>query len=183
MTTGTHEPAVAFTEDGAIYRLGNGHVIEYRLKNGIYYHSDTPEAVINALELTRSCRRRVRLHYGDAGSGRDWLEEHDVEGYIENSIGPLRVPILVHNRRSHGGGALMDQAIVKIRWTTGGVLYQHTNYRHGEFCIREIGLEETFHGGKLRESGYSHAVDVDGKTQAIFKSMAAARHYLKKMIG
>ena len=183
MTVSIDKPGVIFTEDKAVYTVGNGNVINYRQVNGIYYHLDTHDAVVKALESARSCRSRVRLYYGDTETGRDWLEENDVEGYIGNSVGPLKVPLLIHNRRSHGGGALLDQCIIKVRWTSGGLLYQHPQYHAGQFVIREIGPYETFHDGNLRAHGYSHAVLVDGQVHANFKSMAAARRYLRKMIG
>ena len=104
-------------------------------------------------------------------------------GYIANSIGPLKVPLLVHNCRSQGGCALLDQCLVKIRWTTGGVVYQHPMYHTGTFTVREIRPEEADNHESLRENGYTHAVDVDGKNHANFRSFKAARNYLRKMIG
>lgn len=188
MTASAEKSAVVFTPSGALYTVPNGNVIEYKKVNGVFYHVDTADAVVRALEQARSCRQRIRIYYGEtdpskADVGRDWLEEHDVEGYIGNSLGPLKVPLLVHNRRSHGGGALLDQCIIKIKWTSGGIIYRHPRYNHGQFTIREIGPEDAFHGGGLREQGYTHAVDVDGKNHANFKSVAAARRYLHKMVG
>ena len=183
MATTTGESSVAFTKDGAVYRPGNGNTINYKKVGGIFYHVDTPDAVVEVLERARSCRQRVRLYYGDKTIGKDWLEENDVVGYIGNSIGPLKVPLLIYHRRSHGGCALLDQCLVKIRWTTGGVIYQHPMYHTDMFTVREIGPEEAGYDGNLRESGYTHAVDVDGKIHANFRSLKAARHYVRKMIG
>jgi hypothetical protein len=122
---------VEFTDTGAIYRPGNGNVIRYKRVNGIFYHVETPDAVVKALEHARASRQRIRVYYGDSKTGRDWLEEHDVEGYVGNSTGPLKVPLLIYNRRCHGGGALLDHCIVKVKWTRGGVLYQHPAYDAG----------------------------------------------------
>jgi hypothetical protein len=183
MAASSETSGVIFTDDKATYRPGNGNVINYKRVGGIYYHTDTPDAVVRALEQARSSSQRVRLYYGDAETGRDWLEESDVTGYVRNSVGPLKVPILVHNRRSHAGGAILDRCLVKIRWTSGGIIYQHAQYHAGSFVIREIGPNETFHDGNLRDKGFTHAVDVDGKNHANFQSMAAARRYLRKMIG
>jgi hypothetical protein len=91
-----NSPTVEFTETGAIYRPGNGQTIHYRRVNSIFFHAQTPDAVVQSLESARSRRQRVRLYYGDFQTGRDWLEEHDVEGIIGNSMGPLRVPLLIH---------------------------------------------------------------------------------------
>jgi hypothetical protein len=176
MTTANETSAVVFTDDGAIYRPGNGHTIEYRKVGGIYYHVQTPDAVIEALESARSRRQRVRIYLGDAKTGRDWLEECDVTGYIGNSLGPLRVPLLINNRRSTGGSALLDHCIVKIKVTSGTILYQHPSYHLGTFTIREITS-----GNELRAKGYSHAVDLDNSNHANFKSLAAAEKNIRRM--
>ena len=177
MSIASQESGVVFTENGAIYRPGNGHVIEYQRKNGIYYHQDTPEAVVRALEQARSTRQRIRIYLGDTKSGGDWHEEHDLSGYVGSSMRPLKVPLLVFNRRSFGGGAILDHCIVKIRWASAsGIVYQHPTYYHGEFTIAEIPS-----GDRLRENGYTHAVTVNGLIHANFRSRQAAERYVRKM--
>jgi len=180
MTTAT-QSSVKFTETGAVYQPGTGHTIEYKKANGIYYHVATPYAVVRALEQARSSRKRVRIYLGDTKTGRDWLEEHDVEGYIGNSMGPLKVPLLIHNRRSFGGPALLDNCVVRIKWTTGGVLYQHPTYHIGTFMIRKIGPNDNIGGQILLGLGLTHAVDVDGKNHANFKSRKAAERFVWRM--
>jgi hypothetical protein len=178
--------SVEFVNDEAeaVYRPGNGNTIRYRRFNGIYFHADTPTAVVQALNTARQARTRVRLSYGDAETGRDWLEENDVEGTIGNSMGPLKVPLLIHSRRSSGGPALLDHCIVQIKDTRSGrVLYRHPKYHTGTFAIREIGPDEMCGNTNLRELGYSHAVDVDGTSHANFRSRKAAERFVKKMIG
>lgn len=179
MTAASEKSSVEFTEFGAIYRPGNGHVIEYKKVGGIFYHKDTPDAVVRALEHARSTRQRIRIYYGDTQTGRDWHEEHDVEGTIGNSMGPLRVPLLIRNRRSTGGPALLDHCIVKIKATgSGRILYQHPNYSAGTFTVREISRDDD-----LRAKGYTHGVQVDGQNHGNFKSLAAAQRYVRRMIG
>jgi hypothetical protein len=181
MTTAAEKASVEFTETGAVYKPGNGHEIEYKKLGGVYYHVATPDAVVRALEQARSSRQRVRIYLGDTKTGRDWLEEHDVEGYIGNSTGPLKVPRLIPSRRSLGGPALLDHCIVRVKWTTGGILYQHPSYHTGTLTIRQIGPNEEIHGEKLLALGYSHAVDVDGRSHANFKSLKAAERYLRRI--
>jgi hypothetical protein len=178
----TH-PRVVFNDNGAIYRPGNGRVIRYRKVGGIYYHANAPDAVVEALEQARARRQRIRIHYGDARTGRDWLEEHDVEGRFGNSMGPLKVPLLIHNSRSHGGSALLDHCIVRIKTTgnRGRVLYKHPRYHAGSFSIREIGAADACHGENLRRKGFTHAVDVDGQNHANFRSLAAAERFVRRM--
>ena len=58
------------------------------------------------------------------------------------------------------------------------------NPREGIFGSprREIDLDETCHGERLRDGGYTHAVDVAGHAHAHFRSLAAAQKYVKKLI-
>jgi hypothetical protein len=178
--------SVEFVNDGAeaVYRPGNGNTIHYRRHNGIYFHADTPLAVVQALNSARQSHTRIRLSYGDAKTGRDWLEEHDVEGTVSNSLGPLKVTLLIHSRRSSGGPALLDHCIVKIKETRSGrVLYRHPKYHTGSFAIREIGPDEMCGTTNLRERGYTHAVDVDGRNHANFRSPQAAERYVRQMTG
>ncbi|MCE9534148.1 MAG: hypothetical protein K8T89_23975 [Planctomycetes bacterium] len=181
MTATADKPGVVFTADGAIHTLSNGNVIRYRKVKSIFYHAATPAAVVRALETARSCRRRIRLYYGDTAKGKDWLEEFGMEGTLGNSMGPLKVPILLANRRSLGGPALLDHCIVKVEWTKGGILYQHPRYHTGTFTIREIGPDETCGEGNLRAKGYTHAVDVDNQNHANFRSVREAERYVRRM--
>jgi len=175
------QSSVEFSESGAIYRPGNGHVIEYRKVNGIYYHKATPDVVVQALEQARARRQRIRIYLGDVTTGRDWLEEHDIEGTIGNSMGPLRIPLLIHSRRSHGGPALLDHCIIRIKRTTGGVLYQHPTYYTGMFTIRQINPDDAIGGEKLQDHGLTHAVLVNGQRHANFRSLKLAERYVRRM--
>jgi hypothetical protein len=175
---------VEFLNDGAeaVFQPGNGHTIHYRRHEGIYFHAQTLLAVVQALTTARQARTRIRIRLGDATTGRDWHEEFDVEGYVGNSTGPLKVPLLIHNRRSLGGGAILDHCIVRIIETrTGFVMYSHPAYRAGTFTIREIGPDEMCGNENLRDRGYTVAVDVDGMNQANFKSLKAAERFVRKM--
>jgi hypothetical protein len=97
--------------------------------NGTTYHDDTPRAVIDVIEGARGSGQRLRFHWGDVTTGQDWGDRHDVAGRIGRSMGPTKVPLLLHNVRSIGGGAILDHCIVKITTSAGGhVLYQHPKY-------------------------------------------------------
>ena len=185
MAATTGNSGVIFTIDGAIYTVGNGNVVHYQRIDGIYYHIETPASVVEVLEQSRQCRKRIRVYYGDKVTGRDWLEEHDVEGCVGNSMGPLKVPLLVHNRRSHGGPAVLDRCIVKIKEAgkTGNTLFQHPSYHTGTFAIREIGPSDDCGGINLVAKGYTHAVHVNGTNHANFRSRQAAERFVAKMTG
>lgn len=181
MSAASEKSSVEFTESGAIYQPGNGHTIQYKKVANIYYHIETPDAVVWALEHARSSRQRVRIYYGDTQTGRDWLEDHDVEGTIGNSMGPLKVPLLIHSRRSMGGPALLDHCIVRIKLTAGTVIYQHPQYHTATLTLRDISPNEVVHGEKLLDHAYTHAVDLDGQPHANFKSLASAQRYVRRM--
>jgi len=176
--------SVEFVNGGAeaVFKPGNGGTICYRRHDGIYFHEQTPVEVVQALNAARQARTRIRLYYGDTETGRDWLEEHDVAGTLGQSPGPLRVPLLIPNSRSTGGPALLDHCIVKIKESRlGRVLYEHPSYHTGTFTVREIGPDELCGNENLQALGYTHAVDVDGRNQANFRSLAAAQRYVRKM--
>lgn len=175
------KPAVVFNGDSAIYHVSNGNVIHYRRVGGIFYHVETPEGVVQALEEARSRRRRVRISYGDRESGRSWLDEYGIDGYIGNSTGPLKVPLLIYNRRTRGGPALLDHCIVKVKWTRGRVLYRHPGYHTGVFTVRLIGPCEQCAGENLCAKGFTHVVAVDGESRAHFRSARAAERYVDRM--
>lgn len=151
---------------------------EYNVVNGTSYHIETPAAVIDVLERARQNRTRLHVSYGDAATGKDWLEEFDAHGYVGRSMGPVRVPLLVANRRSLGGGAMLDHCIVRIRSSVGGrVLYQHPAYHFGTLAIRPKAEPVTIPDGRVL------TIDVvqDGKVHAAFESVEKARRWVHKL--
>ena len=105
------------------------------LKTGLdtCYTADTKPAMIELLESLIATQTRCRFHWGEVSgdkAGLDWGDCHDVEGRIGRSTGNIKIPLLIYNRRSSGGGALLTANIVKITATQGGrVIYEHPNYR------------------------------------------------------
>ena len=155
----------------------------YQIVNGTSYDQRTPDAVIRVLENARQSRTRLHISLGETDNergklGRDWLEEHNITGTVSRSMGPVKVPLLIANRRSLGGGAILDHCIIRIRASNGGrVLWQHPKYHHG---VLEIRRKE--HPVELRD-GRVLTVDVlrDGKLHASFESMEKARHWVHKL--
>lgn len=102
--------------------------------NGTTYGGQTPKEVIKILdEFHRSAHRhpgaRLRLTYGDPDTGHAWGGEPDT-GYIGRSTGTVKIPLVIHNRRSMGGGGVLDHCIVRIELAAGGhVLWQHPKYQ------------------------------------------------------
>ena len=106
---------------------------EYWRIDGTYYHIETSPMICKLLEKIRKDGTRVRFHWGDTITGRDFGDSYDVEGRLGRSSGPVKVPILLHNRRSMGGSHILDHCIVKIVETKGKrVIYQHALYHTEE---------------------------------------------------
>ena len=152
--------------------LNNGNTIRYvRLDSQTCYHETTPEAVRRVLENARVNRERIRVFYGDTDTGRDWCEENDTQGRVGRSTGNIKIPLLLHNERSMGGGALLDHCVVKIM-RGKCVLYQHTRYNNGTWSIHPP-----------TSSGYFASVHRDGKECAQFKKAGQAERFIAYMQG
>ncbi len=80
----------------------------------------TPDEVVAILENARQTWTRLHVSLGDSESGRDWIEENMVHGVIGRSTGSIKIPLLIHNRRSLGGPGLLDHCIVRIRTSSCG---------------------------------------------------------------
>jgi len=146
--------------------------------NGTTYHEETPDEVIRVLENARQNRTRLHISLGDQQTGRDWLEEFETHGYVGRSMGPIKVPLIVANRRSLGGGSILDHCIVRIRTSAGGrVLWQHPSYHHGQLQLRHKTEPVTLPDGRTL------TVDVlcDGELQSAFENITKARRYISKL--
>lgn len=136
------------------------------------FHKDTNEQVQRALETAKATGARVRVWYGDTTTGKVWPEEHDVLGYIGNSTGPVKAPLLIHSKRSIGGPAMLDHCIVRIDTTSGTTLYKHPAFDVGNW--------------KLKYSAAGVSVLLNGGTHAVFNAEKAehrARCYIAFMKG
>lgn len=155
-----------------------------------HFNPRTPPEVVRILEECRISRnerrpgRRIRVRYGHTRGpkvGLDWLEEYDVEGTIGRSTGRIKVPLMIHNSRSTGGQAIMDDCIVRIIDTkTHKVLYSHPKYRHPKFTVRVSGPSANPFPPTCR-SEMPAVVMADGKLHASFPSRRAAEAWVKKM--
>lgn len=149
----------------------------YRYVNGIRYRSLTSGSVIETLEWARKNSTRVHISYGDKDTGRDWLEENDVKGYIAWSRGSVKVPLLLPTRRSKGGLNILDHCIVRIRTSPGGsILYQHPFYNYGDLEIRPMSDPLVLDGRTLRVE-----VTCDGKFHVAFEDIHKAVRWAKKL--
>lgn len=101
---------------------------DYKItESGTAYHLDTPDHLVELLEKLRENQTRITVDYGDVNTGKSWGEIHDISGRIGRSNGKFKIPLLIHNSRSWGGGGLLDHCILSIKCSNkndGGVLYR-----------------------------------------------------------
>lgn len=136
---------------------------------GTFYSIETPLEVIQVLENARVNGTRLKIYLGDKKTGRDWHEEHERFCYIGRSNGTYKVPLAISKSNSHGGGALLDNAIVKIsRVSDGKVLYQHPKYKSPKIEIKE-------ESNVPSDFGYTHTLYISGKVYSNHKSLKSAQ--------
>ncbi|MBP1309205.1 hypothetical protein JOD82_002225 [Paenibacillus sp. 1182] len=117
-----------------------GELETYKALNGIYYNGETPDSLIRVLDDAYRAGTRCRFFYGDQETGYDMADENLTIGTIGCSMGEVKIPLLLANRRSYGGSRLLDQCIVKVVSTKSGkVLWQHQSYKKPEFEIIQRG--------------------------------------------
>lgn len=152
-----------------IYFETDAHGATYQIIGGTAYHLQTPAAVIRVLENTRHNGKRIRIFYGDMETGRDWCEEYDTIGTIGRSMGKIKIPLLIKNSRSMGGGAILDHCIIKITEAAGGrVLYQASNY-----TPPAVGITDQGEKAVIRFA----CVGRDNITRACFETREKAKKY------
>ncbi len=152
----------------------NGHSTTYKIsENGTAFHEQTDGKICDILDRYINNRNRLKLYFGDVETGRDWHEELDTTGTIGRSSGTIKVPLLLANTRSTGGGAILDHCIVKIKDTKKGtVLYQNPNYQKSTFEIVE---------SDMKEKGYTHNVNINGQIYSRHKTELSAKRLINKL--
>jgi len=109
--------------------------------NGLYFNENTPVDVCRII-TTIGRNTRIRVWYGHE-NGKSWSEENDIMGYIGRSTGTKKIPLLVNNSRSSGGGALLCDCIVKIVETgTNKTVYQHPEFSQPVFSVSDGDMDK-----------------------------------------
>ena len=115
----------------------------YQVCNGTYYHQDTKKEVIQWLETSRERKQRIRIFYGSDGTA--WNEENDVLGHVGRSTGTTKIPLLIYSARSMGGGAILDNRIIRIdtKASNGKIVavYQDNSVKFDHFSIGPSDME------------------------------------------
>ena len=133
-----------------------------RHTSGLYFPDTTPEPVKTALRYLVGTETRVRIFLGNVETGKTWSEEHDCVGRISRSMGPCKVPLLIHSRRSMGGSAIMCDSVLGIMSKGRGSVtwhYKAANFDNGVWTAKAI---RKIHDGRH----YTGAVYRDGKIYA-----------------
>ena len=110
----------------------------YKELNGYHFNVATPDAVCEALSgIDRDTR--IRVWYGHPVTGKSFDDIFDTTGYVGRSCGgALRVPLLINNKRSTGGGSILCNCVVKVVETRSKkVIYQHPNFSQSTFTTRD----------------------------------------------
>lgn len=137
-----------------------------------YFHDETPLKLQTLLLKLQKEKTRVRLFYGDVKTGFAWAEENEIIGTIGNSTGSLKIPLIINNARSMGGGAILDHCIVGILTKKDGFVYMVHGFNTGKFTSRVSELV-----------GYATEVIHNNVVHARFKNFMNAKNYCAFMMG
>lgn len=166
---------------------GNGNIGFYRDYDGLFLEVaryDVKENVTRIfpqvdgkmaaiLKGSMQGKYRLRFWYGDIDTGKAWDEEYEVTGRVGRSCGNVKVPLLINNSSSLGGGELMTSHIVRI----DDIEERRTLYKHDNFHTSSYKIEENHKGG--------YDV-VDGDTGTVYRNnvtLKQAERYVGFMTG
>ena len=174
-------------------KLSNGNTLYYVERNGMFFsvgiflgnegklkvYDNVNERLMDVLSNARKYGYRVRIWYGDRQTGRSWNEEYDVTGRVGRTSGEIGIPILVHNKRSWGGGAILVGSIIRI----DDIEDHKTIWKVDNFHVEEMNvcpndsLELPWKVEKLNEE------TKQWQTEACFKTEIQARKWVEFMEG
>lgn len=138
-----------------------------------FFDPDTAPEVQRILEAYRLSRKPLRVFLGDAQTGRDWMEEHDVMGAIGRSMGPVKIPLLV-TKGQDGGCGLLTACIVRLVDASSMLeVYRHPSYHLPALDI--VPCTDT--------KGFVEAVLVNGEVHARFRKAGQAVKWVEFMQG
>ena len=172
-----------------VIHLGNGNSFEYVSHDGTWFRYGKNiqnegwkykenEKLWKVLSSLVHSGRRVRIWYGDRETGRSWNEEYEVTGTIGRSTGKIAVPLLIKNSRSCGGGALLDDCIIRI----DDIKEKRSIYRLDNFHVEKLEVEiESGSEYPYRVMQYKDSGEV--QNVANFKDSNDAIHWVDFMNG
>ena len=152
----------------------------YKEVKGFFFAENTPQEVCDAIVKAYEQKLKVRIYMGDVKTGRTWNKEHDITGTVGRSTGSIKVPLLIATSRSMGGGEIMTDCILRIRFANGygfGMdLYRADNYVQSTFKIIELSEYPQFAQG-----GYTHGVIINGEFYSRHRTERAAKMLVSKL--
>ena len=129
----------------------------YKVVDGISFHPETPDKVCRILANYCGDRnQRVRIFLGDNETGKDWLEVWKTIGYIGRSTGIHKIPLMILRKDSLGGGAILDDCIVKIT-VDKQIVYRDSIVFRDRVQTQTVEVEKKLTGwqqAKLRVGGF-----------------------------
>ena len=141
------------------------------------FNNETSDKVKECLEHCYNSKLRIRIWYGDTATGVSWLEEYDVTGTIGRSTGKQKIPLLIKNSRSSGGGGILCHCIIRIDIISS----RRTIYEHPLFYVPTLGVYPNL--DEDTKTKYPFIVLKYGTIQARFKSEKQATNYIDFMLG
>lgn len=85
-----------------------------KVVNGITFNNETPNELCVIISNLIGNNKRYRFDYGDTETKKSWNQVYDIDGYIGRSTGTTKIPLLIHNKRSIGGGQILTNRILSI---------------------------------------------------------------------
>ena len=152
---------------------------EYFRHGDFHFKEGTSLEVADVINEALKANRRLRFWFGDTETGKAWVEENDVIGYIGRSSGTVQIPLAVFSRRSFGGDALMTQAIVRI----DDIAKKKTLHVHPKFSTGVIEVHKMLRPREFNGIEYSHELRTDHATHSRHTSFEQADRLRKFLIG
>jgi hypothetical protein len=99
-----------------------------------HYPEGVPTKLKDVLEDCRVRERKIRIVLGDPETGKVWLEENDVVGYLGRSTGTQRALLMLSNKSAIGGPAVSVENILGVMHYSVAAaevqfLYAHANLK------------------------------------------------------
>lgn len=174
-------------------KLSNGNTLYYVEREGMYFevgiflgrenkletYDNVNEALMSLIVRAWKYKFRIRVFYGDIHTGRSWNEEYDVMGTIGRTTGSIKVPILLHNKRSRGGGALLLSSVIRV----DDIEDKKTLWKLNNFHVEKMTIEK-----RSKSTDYPFAVMQAQDNGAIsnvanFKTEGKAKKWIDFMEG
>ena len=174
--------------------LGNGNIAYYvnmagtdievgiwiKDENKLEVFNQVDEKLISVILQYRGSNERLRFWYGDRDTGKSWNEEYDVMGTIGRTGGDFKIPILLNNSRSYGGGAILIGSLVRIdEISSHRTLWKVPNFHVEDMKVYECFGDENY---KYRVAKLSEASG-EWEVEASFKTEKQAHNWVAFMRG